>query len=80
VRRPGRRTVTITKAQAVIVLQALADAEAYRRRLAAAWCDACATTPAAACDSHLDDLDQADAYRALAADLGREGSDDLERP
>lgn len=34
-----------------------------------AYCFDCASTPAGACDDHLDDLDQADAYRDLAAEL-----------
>lgn len=69
--RHARGTVAITTAQAVIVRQALADAEQYRRMRAAAWCANCATAPAGACKSHLDDLDAADAYRDLAAELAK---------
>jgi hypothetical protein len=68
VRRRGRHargTATIATAQAAVIRQALADAEAYRRRRAGDWCGDCATVPAGACDTHLDDLDQADAYAEL---------------
>ena len=71
-RRPGRHargTVRITTAQAAVIRQALADAEAYRRKRACDWCRDCATVPAGACDSHLDDLDQADAYATLGKQL-----------
>jgi hypothetical protein len=61
--------VTFTAAQAAVIRQALADAEAYRRKRASDWCDDCATSPAQACSDHLDDLDQADAFRAVAAEL-----------
>ena len=71
--RHARGTVTITTAHAAIIVQALADAEQYRRHLASDWCDACVTSPAQACESHLDDLDQADAYRGLAQMLTEEG-------
>jgi hypothetical protein len=73
VRRRGRHArgrVTITAAQAGLIGQALADATAYRRQQATAWCGDCDRHPAACCDQHVADLDQADAYVALAADLG----------
>ena len=65
----ARGTITITTAQAAVIAQALGDAEHYRRKRAADWCGDCAASPAVACDDHLDDLDQADAYRDLAAEL-----------
>jgi hypothetical protein len=60
--------VTITSAQAAVIAQALDDAQAYRRRRAEAWCSDCETAPEGACQDHLADLDQADAY----AELGRQ--------
>jgi hypothetical protein len=67
---PGR---VISPAGAVTIGQALADAEAYRRRRVEDWCADCAGSPAEACDSHLDDLDQADAYAELGRLLQQEG-------
>jgi hypothetical protein len=63
---PGR---FISPAGVVTVRQALADAEAFRRDRAGARCADCQDHPAEACDDHVDDLDQADAYRDLAAML-----------
>jgi hypothetical protein len=60
---PGR---AISPADASVLGQALADAEAYRRERAAGWCADCQEHPAGACEGHVDDLDQADAYRQLA--------------
>ncbi len=65
---PGR---AVSPADAVIIRAALADAEAYRRERAWAWCADCQQRPAGACESHLDDLGQAGAYRGLAAELAR---------
>jgi len=62
---PGR---AISPAGAVIIGQALEDAERYRRDRAEAWCADCRAHPAGACDDHADQLDQADAY----AELGRQ--------
>jgi hypothetical protein len=67
---PGR---AISPADAVIIRQALADAEQHRRERVDAYCYDCASSPMEACETHLDDLDQADAYRDLAAELGKEG-------
>ena len=66
---PGR---AISPAGAVTIAQALADAEAYRRRRAGDWCADCAGSPAGACGPHLDDLDQADAYAGLGRQLQQE--------
>lgn len=62
---PGR---AISPADAVTIRQALVDAELARRDRAAAWCADCESRPEGACESHVDDLDQADAY----AELGRQ--------
>ena len=61
--------VVFTVGQEAIVGQALADAEMYRRDRASAWCGDCQQHPAGACPDHVDDLDAADAYRDLAAQL-----------
>lgn len=61
--------VVFTAGQEAIVAQALADAEMYRRDRAAAWCGDCQQHPAGACPDHVDDLDAADAYRDVAAQL-----------
>ena len=61
--------VVFTAGKEAVVAQALADAETYRRKRAENWCGDCAAAPAGGCDNHLDDLDQADAYRDLAAVL-----------
>jgi hypothetical protein len=52
------------------VLGALEHAGQLMRERADAWCEECATSPSEACQVHLDQLDQADAYRALAERLG----------
>jgi hypothetical protein len=69
--RPTRGTVIVTTAQAAVIRQALADAEAYRRERAEAYCHDCQRHPTGACEDHLNDLDAADAYRDLVAELGR---------
>jgi hypothetical protein len=63
--------VTVTTTQAALIAKALADAETYRRPHAEDWCADCETAPQGACEDHLNDLDQADAYRDLAAELAR---------
>jgi hypothetical protein len=63
--------VVFTAGQEAVVAQALADAEEYRRKRAADWCGDCETAPEGACQDHVDDLDQADAYKDLAAELAR---------
>jgi hypothetical protein len=50
-------------------MQALEDAEGYRRLRADAWCAACQDAPQGACNDHVNDLTLADAYRDLAAEL-----------
>jgi hypothetical protein len=63
-------SAVLAPADLLQVLGGLDHAEALLRERAAAWCDDCASSPAEACQRHLDDLDQADAYRAVAARLG----------
>ena len=68
--------VTLTAEQVVVMADALADAEKYRRDRAAGWCADCESRPEGACPDHVDDLDAvavcflADAYRHLAVELG----------
>lgn len=67
-RRRGRHAagvVTITTAQAAVIAQALTDAASYRRKHVEDWCADCEAHPAGACETHVNDLDQADAYEAL---------------
>jgi hypothetical protein len=52
------------------MLAALADAVAYRTAGADARCEDCMAHPAGCCDPHADDLEQADAYRDLAREIG----------
>jgi hypothetical protein len=61
---------TLTGAQRATVLAALEDAIAYRSERATAWCEDCQDHPAQCCDKHADDLDRADAYRALTREIG----------
>ena len=72
---PGR---AISPADAVTIRQALADAEEDRRARAEAWCADCQEHPAGACDQHVDDLDQADAYADLGSQLA--AADDANAP
>jgi hypothetical protein len=62
--RPG--TLTVTGAELVTVLDALADAAAYRTEQAGAWCLDCSRHPAELCEDHAADLDAAGRYDALA--------------
>jgi hypothetical protein len=54
-------------------LGALDHAGQLMRERAAGGCEGCVTAPAGACDVCLDELDQTDAYAALAARLGGQG-------
>ena len=70
-RHAPRPTIRLTEAQAATALKALVDAENYRRVRADRWCGSCEQHPAGACEDHLNDLDLADEFRALAVELGR---------
>ena len=61
---------TITAADLPTVIGALADATTLHQERAEAYCADCVVHPAGACEEHLDDLDQAEAYKALARMLG----------
>ena len=61
--------VVLTRDQADTVAAALAEAADARTERAAAYCYECASHPAGACESHLDDLDRAQEYRELGRQL-----------
>jgi hypothetical protein len=67
--RTPQANLTLARPHAVLIRQALEDAESYRRLRADAWCAACQAAPQGACDDHANDLTLADAYRDLAAEL-----------
>jgi hypothetical protein len=62
-------TIQPNSPQMMTVLHALADAAAYRRALAAAWCERCEAEPDGSCPEHLADLKAAQAYDALTREL-----------
>jgi hypothetical protein len=64
---PGRE---LSPADMTGIHGALDHAAAFLRDRAEQFCDDCSRHPAGACDAHVDDLDAADAYRALAVQLG----------
>ncbi|HEY3982037.1 MAG TPA: hypothetical protein VGM79_32610, partial [Streptosporangiaceae bacterium] len=66
----GEDGATLTGAELSVVLGALGHGAVFLAERAARHCEACATHPAGACESHVDDLDAADDYRLLAARLG----------
>ncbi|MHB1432647.1 MAG: hypothetical protein ACYCVZ_11095 [Streptosporangiaceae bacterium] len=53
-----------------LLLAALDDAATYRTERAGTCCGACESADAGMCDEHADDVDQAEAYRALAGRIG----------
>jgi hypothetical protein len=67
--RTPQAKLTLARPHAVLIMQALEDAEGCRRLRADAWCAACQDAPQGACDDHVNDLTLADAYRGLAAEL-----------
>ena len=68
IRAPGAK-VELTKSDVATMLQALTDAEGWRRRRVDQWCRRCENAPQARCEEHLADMDLANAYRALAEQL-----------
>jgi hypothetical protein len=62
----------LSLADAPLILQALADAEAARMRRVAGDCPECAKHPTGACDACLEDLEAAQAYRELAERIAKE--------
>jgi hypothetical protein len=63
---PGR---VLSPADVAVAARALEEAAAYRRDRVIAWCYDCTCAAAGACEAHLDDLDQADAYDQVAGML-----------
>ena len=68
--RTPQAKLTLTRRHAVLIMQALEDAEGYRRLRADAWCAGCQDAPQGACDDHANDMPLTNAYRDLAAELG----------
>jgi hypothetical protein len=66
-------TGPLSTAQRSTVIAALDDAAVFRTERAAAYCLECAESPTDLCEAHADDLDQADAYRHVARELGGAG-------
>jgi hypothetical protein len=60
----------LTPEQRTTTLAALADAAKWRDHLGAAECDDCAHAPTGLCERHAEDLDAADDYRRVLAELG----------
>jgi hypothetical protein len=67
---PGPHPITITIGQARTILNALADAGAFHRERGGQHCADCNEHPAGLCEDHAGDLDAADEYQHLAAELG----------
>ena len=59
------------RADVATVLDGLAVATEYRRYRASLTCEACAMHPAELCEDHATDLDRADEYDRLAAQLAK---------
>ena len=55
-----------------LLLAALTEAADYREGRSTLFCEACQSADAGACDEHATDIDQAEAYRALARRIGGE--------
>lgn len=68
IRAPGAK-VELTKADVITIMQALSDAEGWRRRHVDQWCRRCENDPQGRCDEHAAELDLATAYGVLAAEL-----------
>ena len=68
IRAPGAK-VALTKAHVITIRRALFDAEGFRRRRVDQWCSRCEDAPKGRCSGHLADLELADAYASLAAEL-----------
>ncbi len=68
IRAPGAK-VALTKADVTTIMQALSDAEGWRRRRVDQWCARCENAPQGRCEEHLADMDLASAYGVLAAEL-----------
>jgi len=64
IRVPGVK-VALTKADVITIVQALSDAEGWRRRRVDQWCARCENAP----QEHLADMNLANAYVVLAAEL-----------
>jgi hypothetical protein len=70
---PAATALTLTAAELVTVLDALADGSEYRTNLGCSYCLDCSQHPAELCEDHAADLDAAGRYDALAARLADAG-------
>lgn len=68
IRVPGAK-VELTKSDVITIMQALSDAEDWRRLRVDQWCRRCEKAPQGRCDEHVADLDLAGAYGNLAVEL-----------
>ena len=68
IRVPGVK-VALTKADVITIVQALSDAEGWRRRRVDQSCARCENAPQGRCEEHLADMNLANAYVVLAAEL-----------
>ena len=68
IRAPGAK-VELTNADVITIMQALSDAEGWRRRRVDQWCRRCENAPQGRCDEHAAGLNLANAYAVLAAEL-----------
>lgn len=68
IRVPGAK-VELSKTDAITIMQALSDAEGWRRRRVDQWCRRCENALQGRCEEHLADMDLANAYGVLAAEL-----------
>jgi hypothetical protein len=67
--RVSGRKVALSKADVATILQALTDAEGWRRLRVDQYCRRCENAPHGRCDEHAADLELASTYADLAADL-----------
>ena len=65
----GEQPQVLTASQMAGVLKALAVAADLTEDRASVYCDGCGTSPAGACDTHADMLDDAAQFRQLERDL-----------
>jgi hypothetical protein len=68
IRVPGVK-VELSKADVITIMQALSDAEGWRRLRVDQWCRRCERAPEGRCKEHLADMALANAYGVLAAEL-----------
>ncbi len=68
IRAPGAKA-EFTKTDVITIMQALSDAVSWRRRRVDQWCRRCENASQGRCEEHAADLELANAYEVLAAEL-----------